>query len=440
MVLADQETKQIIRKLQLARLQLFQTQPFYGLLLMHVKFSLDLMCDTVYTDGERIAFNPEYLKDISASDLEFVLMHEILHIVLQHCFRKREDWDQEKYDKACDIVVNSNILYSHYMDQSSIVTQKQGEAEHKAPDDKEGYLYTAEEVYMMLKKKEGNNQSTSGSKQSNEKMEKDDPTKSDNGGPEGHLDDHSRWQDGKNGREQGKWWNKKAMDAAKVIEEMQDKSVSDCGTMPLGVIRTLEELKKPQLDWRTILNDFIQEEDNDYSFSPPDRRYGDSPFFLPDFSEKNDKTENILFMIDTSKSMSRKMITEAMTEIQGAIDQFGGKLKGWLGFFDSGVIEPKPFESEDELQMIKAAGGGGTSFHAIFDYLKQNPGQIDPVSIVILTDGAAAFPEEYEANGVPVLWIINNEEYTPPWGKVARMKEEVDVPFMVHSQDYTQIR
>jgi predicted metal-dependent peptidase len=46
-----------------------------------------------------------------------------------------------------------------------------------------------------------------------------------------------------------------------------------------------------------------------------------------------------------------------------------------------------------------------------------------PVSIVILTDGFAPWPEEADAMGIPVLWIINNEQAQPPWGKVARLLE-----------------
>ena len=45
-----------------------------------------------------------------------------------------------------------------------------------------------------------------------------------------------------------------------------------------------------------------------------------------------------------------------------------------------------------------------------------------PASIVILTDGYDAIPPQSCALGVPVLWIINNEKVTPPWGKVARIK------------------
>lgn len=107
------------------------------------------------------------------------------------------------------------------------------------------------------------------------------------------------------------------------------------GTLPIFAQRMLEKLKKPQTDWRTILNDFIQEEICDYSFSPPDRRFQDSPFFLPDFNEmgKNDNISDILFFIDTSGSISDDDMTTAYSEIKGAIDQYDGKLQGWLGIF-----------------------------------------------------------------------------------------------------------
>lgn len=42
-----------------------------------------------------------------------------------------------------------------------------------------------------------------------------------------------------------------------------------------------------------------------------------------------------------------------------------------------------------------------------------------PASIIILTDGYAPFPQEKLAFGIPVLWLLNNENVDPPWGKVA---------------------
>lgn len=181
-------------------------------------------------------------------------------------------------------------------------------------------------------------------------------------------------------------------------------------------------MRKPQTDWRTILNDFVQQEIVDYSFTPPDRRFDESPFFLPDFNDKDDIVEDILFMIDTSGSMSDDMITAAYSEVKGAIDQFNGKLKGWLGFFDAAVIEPKPFASQSEFEIIKPAGGGGTDFQIIFEYVQEHMQDRLPAGIIILTDGYAPFPKEKLADGIPVLWLLNNDDVNPGWGKVARIK------------------
>lgn len=45
-----------------------------------------------------------------------------------------------------------------------------------------------------------------------------------------------------------------------------------------------------------------------------------------------------------------------------------------------------------------------------------------PASIIILTDGYAPFPQEHLTNGIPVLWLLNNEIVDPPYGKIARIK------------------
>ena len=154
----DKRTYDIIKRLQNARLSLLSKQPFYALLLLHMKFALDISCETAYTDGERIAFNPDFMDKLSDKELEFVLMHEVLHAALGHPIRKQSDYDLECYDKACDIVVNSNILYSFNMDIKSITLKNFGVAIHQTPSGKHGYKLTVEEVYAELLKASGKKQ------------------------------------------------------------------------------------------------------------------------------------------------------------------------------------------------------------------------------------------------------------------------------------------
>ena len=61
-------------------------------------------------------------------------------------------------------------------------------------------------------------------------------------------------------------------------------------------------------------------------------------------------------------------------------------------------------------------------FQIIFEYVNNYMSEDPPASIIIMTDGYAPFPEEKAANGIPVLWLINNDDIDPPWGKAARIK------------------
>ena len=409
MEISETLKRQLIKKLLFARTRLLCSHPFFGLLLMHVKFLLDTETETAATDGESIYFGVDFLRELSDSELDFVLMHEILHIALRQCFRA-EGKDEMAFNVACDIVVNSNILHETG-NINSIYLGKYGECIHLAPNGKEGYNYTAEEVYAMLphsaKFKNGGTKGkgSGGSHGSRRK---------------GVFDEHGKWHNDESNAHLSTVWAERVKNATEAVS-IREKSLNR-GLVPLAAKRVMAEFGKPQLDWRTILNNFIQEDIVDYSFLPPDKRY-DGDFFLPDFNEKDEKIEDILFMIDTSGSMSDKMIKSAFSEIKGAIDQFGGKLRGLLGFFDATVVPPLPFSDEKELKIIRPYGGGGTSFGIIFEHVRARMTEKPPVSIIILTDGNALFPDEKVAQGIPVLWIINNEEITPPWGKIVRIKD-----------------
>jgi predicted metal-dependent peptidase len=89
---------------------------------------------------------------------------------------------------------------------------------------------------------------------------------------------------------------------------------------------------------------------------------------------------------------------------------------------EAGITEPVSFSDVEELMEIKPVGSGGTDFSSIFKYLDKYLSDEPPSYIVIITDGYDTFPKEEMAKGIPVLWLINNDKITPPWGKIARIK------------------
>ena len=417
-----------VKKLQEARFSLMRTHPFYAVLLMHINFGLDNYAETAYTDGKLIAFAPDFLDKLSNNEVQFVLMHEVMHIVLNHCNRLINGMDLEIFNIACDIVVNSNILYSFNKDVSKITVKEFGEMMHLTPDGKEGYDYTAEEVYQMLlkeksnKKNEKGNEEKSTDKKGNNSSEKDNFSEKSKSLEEDQMgfDDHSYWKNS-NDQETKEEWKQIAIEAKKMQDEF-DKKTNKSGSLPMLLERQIDEYIHPQTNWREILHDFIQIDIVDYSFNPPDRRMQDNSLILPDFNEKEEIVKNIWFIVDTSGSIGKKELTIALSEIKGALDQFNNHLEAQISFFDADITEPMNFSSIKEFQEIKAVGGGGTSFQIIFEKLDEYFKDEKPSYIIILTDGCAIFPQEEVRQEIPVLWLINNEYVTPPWGKVGRIK------------------
>lgn len=435
MEISDEKIKELHKRLLISRMRLLCNNGFYGLLLMNARIGLDEECETAYTDGDRIMFSPAFMDELNDGELDFVMMHEVLHMALRHCPRNGER-DPQLFNIACDVVVNSNIMHSCGGDEKSISIGKYGVSMHLAPNGEEGYRYTVEEVYEMLKKnskgsggrsgngsggRSGNGSSGSGGSSGGPKTQKRGSGKA----GEGDWDDHEKWteRDGDSASEENEKaaiWAQRVLQAAQAMENRP----KDAGDLPLCAEREIKRLTESSVDWRELLNDFVTERITDYSFSPPDRRYGDTGFFLPDLNQPEAEVENILFMVDASGSMTDEQLSEAFSEVKGAIDRFDGALTGWLGFFDAAVTEPQRFEEVEDLKKIKPKGGGGTSFSVIFDYIRKRFDGDEVAAVVILTDGYAAFPRKEAADGLPVLWLINNDEIKPPWGLYARFSTD----------------
>ncbi len=412
--------------------RMLSEHPFFGLLAQHVELCIDPDVGTACTDGEKIYFGQEFSKSIDNEQLYFVFFHELLHIVYKHCFRAK-GLNNFIYNIAADIVINSVILDELKWAEISIHGEN---LMHKTPDKKEGRGFTAEEVYAMLcdeiDKKRSlrklisanseynpyNNGNGSGKDANNKKSEKNEDVEDSikkELSDDYFFDDHSRWGESDNNELNEAKWKQRIYDAVTVLEGSKGY-----GSVPALAKRMVDEIKNPPIDWRSVLINFIQSDVYDYSFSPPDRRYGDGNFFLPDYNERDYKMENVWIAVDSSGSVSDKQLSLALNEIKGAIEQYNGKFTGWVSFFDFYVTKPQQFDSIEDIKRLNLYGGGGTSFENVFKARRKYFDE-DLSCIIIITDGYAPWPKESEADGIPVLWLFNNLNVTPPWGLVARM-------------------
>ena len=264
------------------RMKLLCEQGFYGLLLMHMHFHLSGDNATAWSDGkENIFFHPQFLDAITDSELEYVMVHLLLHVILDH-FSRREGKVAKLFDEAADIVVNSNILRSYGGDEHSICLNPCGGVQpHQLPDGEEGYQYTSEEVYDALRKEQEDSGEGSDDKKQGDTCEQGAAGRENACDQEGagRWDVHPKQQTEDTAQEQicRLMWQERMLQAAESMKAREaaglQSGIKVCGTVPLCVERYLKKLKKPQVDWRIILAEFVQEEIHDYSFCPPDRRF-----------------------------------------------------------------------------------------------------------------------------------------------------------------------
>lgn len=374
--------RELVVRLISRRTAILEKYPFYGRLLMHLPFTLE-KCSTAYTDSKKIAFDPNFIRNMSDRELDFLILHEVMHCVLCHCTRGRGKLALV-YNVACDIVVNSLLF-----DMFGAIKLKGSVPMHTVPDGSEGKLYTADKVYEMLISDTGF-----------------DPNDFD------VLDEHN-WEDVEDALGESVW--------AEHIKEAAKKAGT--GNVPLNLKRQVERIcSEPKISWREVLCNFVKNDRADFDFTRPDRRFQEGDFLLPAFCDDmyGECARDIWFVVDASGSVSDDTLKEVLSEIHGAISAVDS-LHGLISYFDVAVTTPVPFETAEELNAVDIIGGGGTSFKNVFKKIPEFFPDKKPCAIIFMTDGEASFPDEEAAFDIPVLWVMVNSCVNPPWGEVIRI-------------------
>ena len=443
MLTADRR-RRLAAKLKASRARLLERAPAFALLLMHLRYVARRDISSFSTDGQVIAFPAPLLDKLYEEELDYVLCHEILHLLHGHPWQGA-GLRRAEYHYACDLIINCELKKLGFTKERYPHLGKVSRKLNRVGKEPEGM--TAEEIYRLLlsdarvlgeetlpivlidshalwgewpgtcepilEAAEGvplvavsSEEAAGGGEDGKAKEAKGKAMEKDGGEDEGRA----LWMR----------WRLRAAAAVKLAaKEGRDKEGEGGGA---GLLRRMAgQPRRGKVDWRRLLRRFLQEDLCDYSFSPPDRRFSDTDFFLPDFNERETVLRNVLFMIDTSGSVNTCALSAVYSELRSAIEQMKGKLTGSVGFFDTEVVPPRPFTNEKELMDILPQGGGGTSFGAVFAYVREHYAATPPTCLVIFTDGYAPYPLEASAMQIPVLWIINNERVTPPWGTVVRV-------------------
>ena len=107
------QNDQLIR-FKAARIRLVRNHIFFGSIAMRLHLQPDdALPHLAGVDGKNIFFNPGQLADVSSSQLEGLLAHEALHVMLLHHLR-RGNRDPEKWNMAGDHAINLALLAERF--------------------------------------------------------------------------------------------------------------------------------------------------------------------------------------------------------------------------------------------------------------------------------------------------------------------------------------
>ena len=96
-------------KLETARIGLLLRHSFFGNLATRLRLiNADEWCSTAATDGLKFYYNSRFINMLKPKEVEFLVGHEVLHVVYDHMGR-RNNRDPQIWNIADDYAVNADL-------------------------------------------------------------------------------------------------------------------------------------------------------------------------------------------------------------------------------------------------------------------------------------------------------------------------------------------
>ena len=353
---------------------------------------------TACTNGRDEMYGREFVKQLNDAELRFLVLHEVYHKLFRHLTTWQHLYKQDAYlaNMACDFVINLKIVDDNAKDRFATMT---GILEGGCYDTKYAGMDTAQ-VYNLLRDDQDGNEGGQGSE-----------SLPDGGQP---FDEHD-WD----GAEE--MTADEQRELAREIDEAVRQGALVAGKLGSGGDRDLAELLQPQVNWREVLREFVQNTctGSDYStYRRPNRRYLSSGMYMP--SGISEQVGELVVAIDTSGSIGQRELSAFLTEVKEICETVHPESVR-LMYWDTRVCRDEKYdmhELDTLVQSTKPAGGGGTDVTCVTDYIRDN--NINAQAAIVLTDG-------YLFGGwgqwtMPVLWCVMDSGRTADVGKTVHIK------------------
>ena len=450
-------SKQIERRLDRSLFSLFADHgAAYADSLLGRKREVTTRVSTAAIGPDIVMYNPEFVDTLNRRGLDYLMVHEGLHITFMHPIRKarlwkrlapadRNDW---LWNYAADVEING------FVDSvGSFGPMPEGGVPGEVG-------ITAEEVYMRELGKmtppppppppppggdgEGDG---SGDDQGNDQGDGDDQGDGESQG-EGQDEGQDEGQGGGQGggdpmkrpegledlpgqpldhieepkREDGSSLSDKELDEAALEEQIRIEQsihthIKEKGSLPAGMAERFKHLFEVKRDWREHLTHLVSSsyDQSDYSYRRPKQR-GD--ILLTTL--RHPAPPRIAFCGDTSGSVSDDELKEVFGEVLSILQMYNDSGQAApldLILFDSVAYHHEINDINELDDVMSQLHRGGTCFRKAFEKVAELDEQ--PEAIIFATDG---YDYDFGPDpGIPVLWVMtknSDRNFEPPFGEV----------------------
>lgn len=391
-------------------------------------------------------YNTNFVRDTDIPQVLYVIMHEILHIAMQHS-SMLENRDAELWNIAGDFLINATvsrdfkaypgkgkslvsngnkIVYVEFPNGTHPMTGQvmpMGLFHRDVDPDKDSTIG----LYNELLKNKDEEKKVTYLRGQEVYLKQNGGNGSGNGSAIGLSSDLISDETDKGMTSSEKELASRSLLAHALEHSRRNKSI---GSGESNIERLVKAALAPKIKWRTLVRSFlISAKEMISSYSSPDRRFIHSGNIFPGNREiENKKLDGIKTGIDTSGSISDKDLAIALDQLLQLLKMYNAT--GEILYWDDKVRGRSPFTNTQEVLKSKPKGGGGTDPVCVFETLLEDyKKDKESVSLILMfTDGHFyPFTEEekkkFAVLGRKTIWIISedsqNTSFEVPFGRKA---------------------
>ena len=385
---------------------------FFATLALSLQPVADESCETGWTDGRTLGYNPAWIAALTDDQVTGFVVHEVLHCANGH-FSRLIGADQRLANVAFDLAINPIIV------ASGITLPDGGMIPGHVPFANLPTDRSAEHYYDLLKnaaKASGSDPAAPGAHPGSNGDDGANQPSSGPGADPGRCGEirpatkPGKPGSGGNGSDAATTaamqaaWQSRVSQAAAVARQRGDLSADLAGM--------IETFLNPKLDWREVLADFATAPaSNDYSWSRPNRRFVADGLYMPGVSGLSLKRVGVSF--DCSGSVSGEELAVYAAETVSLLETMG--CEAVILKHDTRVRQVTQWMPGDGPIDMTLPCRGGTSHVDVFDHFAEHA----PLDCVVcFTDAETRFPDDPD---FPTLWVVTgNDSPSVPFGRMIR--------------------